>query len=108
MSPRLRVPPGVLRGGALGLGLLLAASGLTGWLDVLARLACGATFAWAKQLPLPLVLGASAADLPLAPLAWDAAHEISQVLRFEGEVVVCWDAYGYGYEHSYCLVFTAL
>ena len=72
MSPRLRVPPGVLRGGALGLGLLLAASGLTGWLDVLARLACGATFAWAKQLPLPLVLGASAADLPLAPLAWDA------------------------------------
>ena len=44
----------------------------------------------------------------VTPLAWDAAHEISQVLRFEGEVVVCWDAYGYGYEHSYCLVFTAL
>jgi len=30
------------------------------------------------------------------------------VLHFEGEVVVCWDRYGYGYEHSYCLVYSAL
>ena len=41
-------------------------------------------------------------------LAWDVAQEISQVLRFEGEVVVCWDKYGYGYDHSYCLVYSAL
>ncbi len=41
-------------------------------------------------------------------LAWDVAQEISQVLRFEGEVVVCWDQYGYGYDHSYCLVYSAL
>jgi DNA modification methylase len=41
-------------------------------------------------------------------LAWDVAQEISQVLRFEGEVVVCWDRYVYGYDHSYCLVYSAL
>ena len=41
-------------------------------------------------------------------LAWDIAAVVSQVLHFEGEVVVGWDRYGYGYEHSYCLVFTAL
>jgi DNA modification methylase len=39
-------------------------------------------------------------------LAWDIAKEISQVLHFEGEVVVSWDRYGSGYDHSYCLVFT--
>jgi hypothetical protein len=39
-------------------------------------------------------------------LAWDVGREISKVLRFEGEVVVCWDKYGYGYDHSYCLVFS--
>ena len=39
-------------------------------------------------------------------LAWDIAKEISKVLHFEGEVVVCWDFYGYGYDHSYCLVFS--
>lgn len=38
-------------------------------------------------------------------LAWDIATEVSQVLRFEGEVIVCWDKYGYGYDHSYCLIF---
>jgi DNA modification methylase len=44
----------------------------------------------------------------VTPLAWDVAHEISTVLRFEGEVVVCWDHYGYGYDHSYCLVYSAV
>jgi len=45
----------------------------------------------------------------LTTLAWDIAREVSEVLRFEGEVVVGWDkAYGYGYDHSYCLVFSAL
>ena len=39
-------------------------------------------------------------------LAWDIAKEISQVLHFEGEVVVSWDSYAYGYDHSYCLIFT--
>jgi tRNA G10 N-methylase Trm11 len=40
-------------------------------------------------------------------LAWDMAHAISQVLRFEGEIVVAWEpTYGYGYDHSYCLLFS--
>ncbi len=38
-------------------------------------------------------------------LAWDIARAVSAVLQFEGEVVVGWDQYGYGYDHSYCLVF---
>jgi tRNA G10 N-methylase Trm11 len=43
----------------------------------------------------------------VTPLAWDIAHAISQVLRFKGEVVVQWEpTYGYGYDHSYCLLFT--
>ena len=41
----------------------------------------------------------------ITPLAWDVAGRISQVLRFDGEIVVCWDKYWYGYDHSYCLVF---
>jgi len=39
-------------------------------------------------------------------LAWDIAREVSKFLRFEGEIIVCWDKYGYGYNHSYCLVFS--
>ena len=39
-------------------------------------------------------------------LAWDIGQEISKVLRFEGEVIVCWDKYGFGYDHSYCLIFS--
>lgn len=42
----------------------------------------------------------------VTPLAWDIGREISRVYRFEGEVIACWDKYGYGYDHSYCLVFT--
>jgi DNA modification methylase len=38
-------------------------------------------------------------------LAWDLARAVGEVLVFEGEVVVGWDHYGYGYDHSYCLVF---
>ena len=41
----------------------------------------------------------------LTTLAWDVAGAVSQVLHFEGEVIVGWDSYGYGYDHSYCLVF---
>jgi hypothetical protein len=40
-------------------------------------------------------------------LAWDVARSIGEVLHFEGEVVVGWDSYGYGYDHSYCLIFRA-
>jgi hypothetical protein len=39
-------------------------------------------------------------------LAWDIAREVSRILHFEGETVICWDQYGYGYNHSYCLVFS--
>ena len=39
-------------------------------------------------------------------LAWDIAHELSRVFHFEGETITCWDEYGYGYNHSYSLVFS--
>ena len=39
-------------------------------------------------------------------LAWDITREVSKFLRFEGETIICWDKYGYGYNHSYCLVFS--
>lgn len=43
----------------------------------------------------------------VTPLAWDIAQAISQVLHFEGEIVVVWEpTYSYGYDHSYCLLFT--
>ena len=42
----------------------------------------------------------------VTPLAWDIAAAVSKELTFEGEVVICWEpTYGYGYDHSYCLVF---
>jgi DNA modification methylase len=43
----------------------------------------------------------------VTPLAWDIAHTISQVLHFDGEVVIEWEpTYSYGYDQSYCLLFT--
>jgi hypothetical protein len=39
-------------------------------------------------------------------LAWDIAHEVARIFHFEGETIICWDEYGYGYNHSYCLVFS--
>jgi hypothetical protein len=39
-------------------------------------------------------------------LAWDVARAVGAVLRFEGEIVIGWDHYDYGYDHSYCLVFS--
>jgi DNA modification methylase len=42
----------------------------------------------------------------VTPLAWDVAAEVSRILHFEGETVICWDRYGYGYDHSYCLAFS--
>jgi hypothetical protein len=41
----------------------------------------------------------------VTPLAWDIARAVSAVLTFQGEVVIGWDHYGYGYDHSYCLIF---
>jgi DNA modification methylase len=45
-------------------------------------------------------------EFGITPLAWDVAAEVSKILRFEGESVICWDQYGYGYDHSYSLVFS--
>ena len=45
-------------------------------------------------------------DGQVTTLAWDIAGEVSKIFRFEGETVICWDRYGYGYNHSYCLVFS--
>jgi hypothetical protein len=42
----------------------------------------------------------------ITTLAWDIAAAMSEIFRFEGEIVVGWqDGYGYGYDHSYCLIF---
>ncbi|MXV61331.1 site-specific DNA-methyltransferase [Natronorubrum sp. JWXQ-INN-674] len=51
----------------------------------------------------------------VTPLAWDVAARVSNVFHFEGEVVITWEGgcspderdgrFGYGYDHSYCLVF---
>ena len=41
-------------------------------------------------------------------LAWDVAKSVSEVLLFEGEIIVNWDSYGAGYDHSYCLIFSKL
>ncbi len=50
----------------------------------------------------------------LTTLAWDICSEVSKIFRFEGEVIVVWDipgmefpngAFGYGYDHHYCLIF---
>lgn len=40
-------------------------------------------------------------------LAWDIARAVSEVLVFQGEIVIEWEpTYGYGYDHSYALVFS--
>ncbi len=41
-------------------------------------------------------------------LAWDVAKSVSEVLLFEGEIIVNWDSYGAGYDHSYCLIYSKL
>ena len=53
-------------------------------------------------------------DGEMTTLAWDAADALSTPLDFAGEVVVAWEGaggrdgrFGYGYDHSYCLRFTA-
>jgi hypothetical protein len=40
-------------------------------------------------------------------LAWDISHAVGEVLPFAGEIAVRWEpTYGYGYDHSYCLLFS--
>ncbi len=50
----------------------------------------------------------------LTPLAWDIAREVSKIMHFKGEIIVNWEipdfefengAFGYGYDHHYCLLF---
>lgn len=45
-------------------------------------------------------------EIGVTPLAWDVARAVSQVLHFVGETVITWDRQLYGYDHSYCLLFT--
>jgi DNA modification methylase len=49
----------------------------------------------------------------LTPLAWDVGIKLSEVLTFEGEIIICWEGerreggiYNYGYDHSYLLVYS--
>jgi hypothetical protein len=49
---------------------------------------------------------------PMTLLAWDMARALSRVLRFEKEIIACWQGtdrgdspHIYGYNHSYCLLF---
>jgi DNA modification methylase len=56
-------------------------------------------------------------DGTVTTLAWDVADAVATTFAFRGEVVVSWEqtndrrneteegTYGYGYDHSYCLVF---
>ena len=37
--------------------------------------------------------------------AWDLARQLSERLVFQGEIVLNWEEYGSGYDHSYCLIF---
>jgi SAM-dependent methyltransferase len=40
-------------------------------------------------------------------LAWDVARAVGEILPFAGEIVVHWEpSYLYGYDHSYCLLFS--
>jgi SAM-dependent methyltransferase len=44
-------------------------------------------------------------DGRVTTLAWDLGSRLAAVFHFEGETVVAWDQYGYGYDHSYCLLY---
>ncbi|MFX1457223.1 MAG: DNA methyltransferase [Promethearchaeota archaeon] len=45
----------------------------------------------------------------ITTLAWDIGKKLSEVLHFEGEVIIGWegprDSESFGYDHSYCLVY---
>jgi hypothetical protein len=65
----------------------------------------------AKVIVEAFNLGATS-KRPLTLLAWDIARTLSVVLRFEKEIIACWEGtdradtqHIYGYNHSYCLMF---
>lgn len=44
-------------------------------------------------------------DRGVTTFAWDLCNALRLALPFQGEVTIHWDQYGYGYDHSYCLIF---
>lgn len=50
-------------------------------------------------------------DGVLTTLAWDVANSVGKVLTLEKEIIINWESdkkpekYGFGFDHSYCLVF---
>ena len=51
-------------------------------------------------------------DGQVTTLAWDIANQVSKIFHFEGETIIEWKndtnaehAYGFGYDHSYVLMF---
>jgi SAM-dependent methyltransferase len=44
-------------------------------------------------------------DGEVTTLAWDLGTRLAGVFHFDGETIVQWDHYGYGYDHSYCLLY---
>ena len=46
----------------------------------------------------------------ITTLAWDVGKALSEILKFDGEVIIVWegakDEESFGYDHSYCLVFS--
>jgi hypothetical protein len=47
-------------------------------------------------------------DATPTPLAWDVGKELSEILTFVGETIINWQpTYGFGYDHSYALIFKA-
>ena len=49
-------------------------------------------------------------DGEFTPLAWDIEKKVGEVLSFQKKIIIKWHsniipAYGYGYDHSYALIF---
>ena len=44
-------------------------------------------------------------DGEVTTLAWDLGLRLANAFAFVQEIVVAWDRYGYGYDHSYCLIY---
>jgi len=52
-------------------------------------------------------------DGHFTPLAWDIARSVGEILSFRQEIIIDWQsdaapAYGFGYDHSYALIFRNL
>ncbi len=44
-------------------------------------------------------------DGEVTTLAWDITKVVSEVFKFEKEIILNWDYNSFGYDHSYCLIF---